>query len=169
MVRGVCKIENIMKSSNSKFQISNKCQNSKNKEFDLEERTAVFGEDIIVFVKSLPKKDVNSSLIKQVVRSATSIGANYMEADGADSKKDFQYKISLCKKEAKETKHWVRMVAKANPDRTESCRKLWQEAQELTLIFSSILLSSKKIKRRTGKVQNEKIQGFRNLDFGFHF
>ena len=76
-----------MKSSNSKIQISNKCKNSKNKEYDLEERTAIFGEDIIVFVKSLPKNDVNSPLIKQVVRSATSIGANYMEADGGELKK----------------------------------------------------------------------------------
>ncbi len=63
-----------------------------------------------------------------------------MEADGAESKRDFQHKIALCKKEAKETKHWLRMMATGNPDRRDECRKLFIEAQELTLIFSSIIL-----------------------------
>jgi four helix bundle protein len=112
--------------------------------FDLEERTGVFGEDVIVFVKTLPVDIVNNELVKQIVRSGTSIGANYMEADGAESKKDFKHKIALCKKEAKETKHWLRMIAKANPEIKEDCKQLWKEAQELTLIFSSILLSPKK-------------------------
>jgi four helix bundle protein len=71
------------------------------------------------------------------------MGANYMEADGAESKKDFKHKIGLCKKESKETKHWIRMIAKANEDKTEICRILWKEAQELTLIFSSIIISLK--------------------------
>ena len=62
-----------------------------------------------------------------------------MEADAAESKKDFKYKISICKKESKETKHWLRMIAKANPKKLEESRVLWKEAQELTLIFSSIL------------------------------
>ena len=109
----------------------------------MEERTAKLGEDIIDFGKSLKRDEINSPLITQLVKSGTSIGANYMEADGADSKKDFRYKISLCKKESKETKHWLRMIRKANPQKTEECKRLWQEAQELTLIFSSILLSKK--------------------------
>ena len=109
------------------------------RKYDLEERTALFGEAVIEFVKMLP----NNPLISQIVRAGTSVGANYMEADGAESKKDFQHKISLCKKESKETKHWIRMIAKANPDRGNECKKLWREAQELTLIFSSILLSKK--------------------------
>lgn len=67
-----------------------------------------------------------------------------MEADGAESKKDFMHKIALCKKEAKESRHWLRMMAKANPSDTDHCRKLWQEAQELTLIFSSIIRSDKR-------------------------
>jgi four helix bundle protein len=66
-----------------------------------------------------------------------------MEADGAESKKDFRHKIGICKKESKETKHWLRMIDKANPTKNVECRKLAQEAQELTLIFSSILLSKK--------------------------
>ena len=111
--------------------------------YDLEERSAKFGEDIVEFVKSLEKNGINKPLISQVVRSGTSIGANYCEADGAESKKDFRHKIALCKKECKETKHWFRMIAKANPNQTEQARKLWREAQELTLIFSSILLPKK--------------------------
>lgn len=111
--------------------------------YDLEERTALFGESIIEFAKLLTRDQVNNVLIDQIVRSGTSIGANYMEADAAESKKDFKHKISLCKKESKETKHWLRMIAKANPDKEENCRLLWNKAQELTLIFSSILLPKK--------------------------
>jgi four helix bundle protein len=113
------------------------------RKYDLEERTARFGETIIEFVKILPGHPINNPLISQIVRAGTSIGANYMEADGAESKKDFQHKISICKKECKETKHWLRMIAKANPDRRNECKELWSEAQQLTLIFSSILLSKK--------------------------
>jgi four helix bundle protein len=109
------------------------------KKYDLEDRTARFGEAIIEFAKRLSRNLVNDQLIKQIVRSGTSIGANYMEADGAESKKDFQHKIAICKKESKETKHWLRMIAKAIPDKKSECKTLWNEAQELTLIFSSIL------------------------------
>jgi len=112
--------------------------------YDLEERTALFGEQVIDFVKTLPKGVVNNELISQRIRSGTSVGANYMEADGAESKKDFHHKIAICKKESKETKHWLRMIVKANPDRVSECKRLSQEAQELTLIFSSILLSKRK-------------------------
>ena len=122
----------------------NKAQNPNDKrKYDLEERTAQFGEAIIELVKTFPPNPINSPLVSQIVRAATSIGANYMEADGAESKKDFQHKISICKKEAKETKHWLRMIAKANPGRRDECQSLQREAQELTLIFSSILLSRK--------------------------
>lgn len=112
--------------------------------YDLEERTALFGEQIIDFAKILPSDRVTNVLVGQLVRSGTSIGANYEEADGAESKKDFRHKIAICKKESKETKHWLRMIAKANPDRKNTCKKLWQEAQELTLIFSSILAPKRK-------------------------
>ena len=117
--------------------MTNKIQMTKNK-YDLEERTAKFGESIIYFVKKLPNNHINKPLISQLIRSATSIGANYVEADGAESKKDFKHKIAICKKESKETKHWLRMIVMANPEQKEMCRKLWQEVQELTLIFSSI-------------------------------
>ena len=110
-----------------------------NMKYDLEERTARFCIMIIDFTKTMPQDPVNNPLISQIVRSGTSIGANYMEADGAVSKKDFQHKISICRKEAKETKHWLRRLAHANPDRLKESRLLWKEAQKLTLIFSSIL------------------------------
>ena len=125
--------------------MTSKTQNANVKKvYDLEERTALFGEEIIDFAKTLPHDRISNELVKQFIRSGTSIGANYMEADGAESKKDFRHKIALCKKEAKETKHWIRMIAKANPDRKKECKKIWQEAQELTLIFSTILNTSRK-------------------------
>ena len=130
-----------------KGQSSNQLQCSKSKVFDLEERTARFGEDIILFAKSVVKDEVSRPLIGQLIRSGTSIGANYMEADGAESKKDFRHKIALCKKEAKETKHWLRMMAKADPGKNGECKELWVEAKELTLIFSSILLQKKPVEK----------------------
>ena len=121
--------------------MTNKAENPNEKKvYDLEERTALFGENVIDFVKTLPQDRVNNELISQIIRSSTSIGANYMEADAAESRKDFRHKIAICKKESKETKHWLRMIARANPGKKDKCKKLWNEAQELTLIFSSILL-----------------------------
>jgi four helix bundle protein len=132
------------KMSNVKVQSSNEAQIPNVKIYDLEERTAKFGEEIIEFAKSLERNEINRPLISQLVSAGTSVGANYMEADGAESKKDFRHKIGICKKESKETKHWLRMISKANPSKNMECRRLSQEAQELTLIFSSIILSCKK-------------------------
>lgn len=106
--------------------------------FDLEERTAKFGEEIISFCLGIKINDVTKQLIAQLTRSGTSVGANYMEANGADSKKDFKNKISICKKEAKETCHWLRMLATALPEKKEVLRILWKEAHELCLIFGAI-------------------------------
>ena len=80
------------------------------------------------------------------MKAGTSIGANYCEADCAETKKDFEHKLGICKKEAKETKHWLRMVAKAVPELKDKSRKYWGEANELNLIFSSIINKSKKKK-----------------------
>jgi four helix bundle protein len=110
----------------------------KNTKFDLEERTQKFGEDVIVFVKTLSLTPITTPIVNQLVRSATSVGANYMEADAAESKKDFIHKIGICKKEAKETCHWLRMVACVIAEQKEKCRVLWKEAHELVLIFSAI-------------------------------
>lgn len=122
--------------------MTNQVQSSNNsKKYDLEERTALFGEKVIEMTQNIisSSSSITAPIINQLVRSATSIGANYMEADAADSKKDFRHKISICKKESKETLHWLRMLSRAAPQAVENCRKLWKEAHELVLIFSSIL------------------------------
>ena len=106
--------------------------------FDLEERTARFGEAVIAFAKKIPRSPVTLPLISQLVRSGTSVGSNYCEADDAVSKKDFRNKIGTCKKAARETKYWLRIIGGAEPDMKNEARVLWQEAKELHLIFASI-------------------------------
>lgn len=112
--------------------------------YDLEERTAKFGESIIDFIKSLERNEINCPLINQIIRSATSIGANYMEANQASSKKDFRNKIHICRKETNETKHWLRMIARSSPEKKNECKILWKEAHELVLIFAKISKSCDK-------------------------
>jgi len=112
--------------------------------YDLEERTAKFGEEIIRFAKKIPENSVTRPLIPQLVKAGTSVGANYCEADDAESGKDFRHKIGICKKEARETKHWLRMIVVAVPELEEEARKLWTEAKELNLIFNAISRSTKK-------------------------
>ena len=107
--------------------------------YDLEERTAVFGEGVIEFAKVIPDGRITRPLVDQLVRSGTSVGANYSEADDAESKKDFRHKIGLCRKEARETMHWLRMIAKAQPQLRDRAKELWQEAKELHLIFAAIM------------------------------
>jgi len=106
--------------------------------FDLEERTAQFGEAIIRFIKKLPRNAENNRLIGQLVGCGTSVGANYCEANEGVSKKDFKNTIGRCVKEAKETKFFLRMVAASEPALAEEARKLYREAKELHLIFASI-------------------------------
>ena len=108
------------------------------KPYDLEERTALFGEAVIDFVKRVPVNPVTRRLIDQLVGAGTSIGANYCEADEAVSKKDFRHKIPICKREAREAKFFLRMLAKAVPELKAEARTLWQEAKELHLIFAKI-------------------------------
>ena len=107
--------------------------------FDLEERTAHFGEGVIAFAKKIPRTAVTLPLISQLVRAGTSVGSNYCEADDAVSKKEFHHKLGTCKKEARETKYWLRIIVAAEPALKEDARTLWQEAKELHLIFAAIL------------------------------
>jgi four helix bundle protein len=106
--------------------------------YDLGERTALFGEEIIRFAKKIPVSSVTNRLIDQLVGAGTSVGANYCEADDAVSKKDFRHKISICKREARESKFFLRMVATAVPELRDEAKILWQEAKELHLIFAKI-------------------------------
>ena len=106
--------------------------------FDLEERTAKFGEAIIRFIKRIPHNAENNRLIGQLVGCGTSVGANYCEANEGVSKKDFKNTIGRCVKEAKETKFFLRMVATSEPNLADDARELYREAKELHLIFASI-------------------------------
>jgi|SRR5438552_18551343 len=106
--------------------------------FDLMERTARFGEAIIKFARTIPQNAVNNRLISQLVGAATSVGANYCEADDAVSGKEFKQKIGTCRKESKETMFFLRMVAAAEEGLASEARTLWREAKELNLIFGAI-------------------------------
>ena len=112
--------------------------------YDLEERTARFGEAIIDFAKKMPVGPLTERIISQLVGAATSVGANYCEADDAVSKKEFLKCIGTCKKEARESKHFLRMAARAVPELKFEARELWLEAKALHLIFSKIWRSGKK-------------------------
>lgn len=114
--------------------------------YDLEERCAKFGENVIIFCKSIKNNEIVKPLINQFIRSSTSIGANYMEANQASSKKDFINKIRICQKESNESKHWARMISFVDESHKEKCRGLWKEAHELTLIFAKISKSCKEFK-----------------------
>ena len=109
--------------------------------FDLEERTARFGEAVIDFAKLIPQGPLTDRLIGQLVGCGTSVGANYSEADDAVSKKAFFLSINTCRRESCEAKHFVRMVVRAVPELKDVARPLWQEAKELNLIFSKICQS----------------------------
>ena len=110
----------------------------KSKEYDLEERTARFSEDILGYIRNIKKDDINRNIIVQLARSTTSIGANYCEANASSSKRDFRNKIYICKKEANETKYWLRLLAKYHPEFKEELKKFWQEAHEFHLIFQKV-------------------------------
>ncbi|MEK7096214.1 MAG: four helix bundle protein [Patescibacteria group bacterium] len=109
--------------------------------YDLEERTAVFAENVIKMCRTIKYDLIANNIIGQLLRSATSIGANYMEANGASSKKDFRNKIHICKKESQETQHWLRMLGTARPELKDESQALWQEAHEFVLIFQKITSS----------------------------
>jgi|SRR3989344_5240036 len=121
---------------------NNKAKNQE-RVYDLEERTAKFAEAVIEFCHGLPKNVVTTPIINQLIKSGTSMGANYCEADDAESIKDFCHKMGIAKKEARETKYWLRMVAVAEPSSKEKAQALGQEAKELHLIFSASINSAR--------------------------
>ena len=115
--------------------------------FDLEERTLHFSKDVAKFCKLLSADAVNREYITQVIRSSGSVGANYIEANEALSKKDFMMRIKICRKEAKETIYWLTLIAHCNEVDKQISAALIQEATELKKIFSSLL---KKANNRFG-------------------
>lgn len=112
--------------------------NSKPKYIELEERTFEFGKRINRLVKLLPKNKVNDRLGDQVVRSGNSIGANYREANETETKNDFMFKIGICRREAKETIYWLRLIDDANPALKNELQPLLIESMELLRIFASM-------------------------------
>jgi len=106
--------------------------------YNLQDRTSEYGKNVVRFCRGLKRDPITLPIIVQLVRSSTSIGANYMEANGASSKKDFKNKIFICKKEAQETKHWFNILEECYPEEKDKCREMFKEAQELTLIFQKI-------------------------------
>ncbi len=116
-------------------------QNSKR--YDLEERTFHFARSTAIFVKQLPKNISNLEYGKQVISSSGSVGGNSIEANEALSKKDFAMRIKICRKEAKESAYWLRLIFETNEEKYGlEGRKLFDEAIELKKIFSSILMKS---------------------------
>ena len=109
--------------------------------YDLEDRTRNFAKNIISLMMKLPQNSVNKRMIEQLIGSGGSVGANYCEANEAESKKDFIHKIGICKKEIKETRYWLDLLSYANPNYADQFKILSSEVQELLLIFSKIISS----------------------------
>ena len=117
------------------------------KTYNLENRTLQFSKDLVVFCNKIKKDNISISLVSQLVRAGTSVGANYMEANGASSRKDFKNKIHICKKEAQETKYWLNILSEIFPESKPIIRNLWIEAHEFSKIFGKIVstMSNKSI------------------------
>jgi len=111
-----------------------------NKKYDLEDRTFVFARDVRMFVKTLPKTVANMEDSRQIVKASGSVGANYREANEKLSKKDFVLRIKICRKEAKESAYWLKLIVDTNNlENKQEGQRLHQEAIELKKIFSSII------------------------------
>jgi|SRR3989344_6527945 len=129
---------------NVQTPMTNEMTNDKIKsKYDLQERTSLFSEGIIDFCRKIKQDLIAKPLISQLVRSGTSVGANYCEADGAASKRDFINKMNIANKEIKETRYWLKMIAYTVPESKDSARILLNEADELNRIFSSIIRKTK--------------------------
>jgi four helix bundle protein len=112
------------------------------KQYDLEDRTLKFAKNVVSFYKKLPKSVIDGDIARQLVRAATSVGANYIEANEALGKKDFSMRIKICRKEAKEGGYWLRLLEISDALLRQEQELLLKESMELTKIFSSILTKS---------------------------
>lgn len=112
--------------------------------YQLEGRVEKFSENIIDLIKKVSINITNKNTVGQLIRSATSIGANYFEANGSSSKKDFINKIAISKKEAIETQYWLRMLNKTDGYLKEEIIKLWDEAKQIGMILSKIISNVRK-------------------------
>jgi len=112
--------------------------------YDLEERTFQFARNVRIWVKSLPKTVSNLEDSKQLIRASGSVGANYIETNESISKKDFNFRVKICRKEAKESTYWLRLILETNDNLSEiqTCNNLLQESIELKKILSAIVVKS---------------------------
>jgi four helix bundle protein len=119
-------------------------ENQNSKRYDLEDRTFQFSKSVALYIKQLPKSISNLEYSRQVVDSSGSVGANYIEANEALGKKDFIMRIKICRKEAKESAYWLRLIIETSDEKfRQEGEQLLNEATELKKIFSSILEKSK--------------------------
>lgn len=116
-------------------------QNSKR--YDLEDRTLEFGKKVILLAKLLPKNSINMRLVDQFIRSGTSLGANYREANETETKKDFAFRMRICRKEGKETIYWLNLILENNPAFHDKIVSLIGETTELVKIFAAIVNKSR--------------------------
>jgi four helix bundle protein len=135
-----------MTKSETQLQIRSRLESVKEprtSHYDLEDRTFVFAKNVRGLVKQIPKTVANIEDSKQLVRASGSIGANYIEANESLSKRDFLMRIKICRKEAKESCYWLRLIDAGDDSTLEKQRTdLVQEATELTSIFGAILRKS---------------------------
>lgn len=122
--------------------MANQSSNDQSQKYTLDDRTFKFSNSILTYTNTLPKNTNTQIISSQLVRAATSIGANYREADVAESRKDFVHKMNICKKECKETLYWLELLKSISVNKTGSYPIL-QEAHELLLIFSAIINKTK--------------------------
>ncbi len=118
-------------------------QNKKSNKYDLEERTLGFAKNVIEFTKILPQTICKIELIKQLVRASGSVGANCIEANESLSRKDFAVRVKICRKECKESRHWLNLIETSGESYTEKKQMLINEATELMKIFGSIVEKTK--------------------------
>jgi four helix bundle protein len=121
------------------------------KRYDLEERTERFARQVMGFIRGLQPGLVNHEVARQLVRSAGSVGANYIEANSALGKKDFLMRIRICRKEAKESAYWLRLLDAGSDESAAARNLLVQEANELVSIFGAIIT---KTERKAAKPQS---------------
>jgi four helix bundle protein len=113
------------------------------KRYDLEARTLRFAKEVIEFTKILPRTIANVEIMKQLIRASGSVGANYIEASEALSKKDFAVRVKICRKECKESRYWLRLTEVKGEDAENRQQSLINEATELMKIFGSIVEKTK--------------------------
>ncbi len=121
-------------------------QHPNSKPYDLEDRTLAFARDARELIKKLPKTIANIEDCKQLARASGSIGANYIEANEAISKKDFTYRIKICRKESKESVFWLKLADVGGKQDLETDRaRLIDEGNQLMKIFSAIMRKGSKV------------------------